>query len=500
VIDPDDLIRIMVKCRQLILEGNMKRQSIRFGRPLTKKKPLSTEAVLLHIESISQEGKGVARHLGKTVFVDDALSQEDVEALITTQHKRYDEAKLVQVIKASPDRTTPLCNHYEECGGCQLQHLEHSAQILAKQANVLNQLKRFGEQDPLVIEAPIQSAPWHYRRSARLGLNVLQKSDESIVGFRRRKSNKLLQITACPVIDQRGELIFTDLKSVLDQLSNSKSYTHAELLFGDESQSLLLRCKGNPKPDDKEKLTEFARSKQFNLYIKTDSEQLTLLELMPNSYTLPDENITLNFQPGDFLQVNADVNKQMIRQAVEWLELSKNDAVLDLFCGLGNFTLPIARHVKSVIGVEGSDDMVKRGEQNATLNSIDNAAFFRTDLSKDIQQQPWFSVAHDKIILDPPRTGAYELLQQLPSDASHVLYISCDPSALARDSKLLLEKGYQLVRFNVMDMFPHTNHVESMALFKKVKNDTPIKPGIKQTGVKKTVAKTIGFKTKRVKK
>ncbi|SIS53304.1 23S rRNA (uracil(1939)-C(5))-methyltransferase RlmD [Neptunomonas antarctica] len=478
----------------------MKRQSIRFGRPLTKKKPLSTEALLLHIESISQEGRGIARHLGKTIFVDDALSQEDVEALITTQHKRYDEAQLVEVIKASPDRTTPLCKHYEECGGCQLQHLEHSAQILVKQANALNQLQRFGEQVPLLVEGPLQSAPWHYRRSARLGLNVLQKSDESIVGFRRRKSNKLLQIISCPVIDQRGESIFTDLKSVLDQLSNSKSYTHAELLFGDESQSLLLRCKGNPKQDDKDKLTEFARSKAFNLYIKTDSEQLTLLELKPNSYTLPDENITLNFQPGDFLQVNADVNKQMIRQAVEWLELSENDTVLDLFCGLGNFTLPIARHVKSVIGVEGSYDMVKRAEQNATLNTIDNASFFRTDLSKDIQPQPWFSIAHDKIILDPPRTGAYELLKQLSSHASHILYISCDPSALARDSKLLLEKGYQLVRFNVMDMFPHTNHVESMALFKKVKNNASEKADVKKTEGKKTAAKTLAFKTKRAKK
>ena len=449
----------------------MKRNSIRFGRPTTKKKPLPSETLTLLIESLSQEGRGVARHEGKTIFVEDALSGEEVEAQISVQHKRYDEAKLIKVITSSPDRSTPVCQHYEECGGCQLQHLEHTAQIHAKQANVLNQLKRFGEQEPLIIESPIQSEPWHYRRSARIGLNLLQKSDEAIVGFRRRKSNKLLQISSCPVLDVRAESIFTDLKDTLNQLTNSKTYTHAELLFGDVSQSLLLRCKGKPKQDDIAALTAFAQNKQFNLYLKTDAQQITLLELIPNSYSLPAENISLQFQPGDFLQVNADVNKQMIRQAIEWLQLSNEDVVLDLFCGLGNFTLPIAKQVKQITGIEGSDEMVKRATQNAIINDIDNASFFRADLSTDNQHHPWFNAAYNKIILDPPRTGAYELLSQLLSQhssvAQEILYISCDPSALARDSKLLLEKGYQLTRFNVMDMFPHTNHVESMALFTK---------------------------------
>ncbi|WP_090728120.1 23S rRNA (uracil(1939)-C(5))-methyltransferase RlmD [Neptunomonas qingdaonensis] len=460
----------------------MKRKPIRFGRPTTKKKPLPDEALTLHIESLSQEGRGVARHEGKTIFVEDALSGEDVEAQISVQHKRYDEAKLVKVITPSSDRSKPLCQHYEECGGCQLQHLEHSAQIQAKQANVLNQLKRFGEQEPLIIESPIQSEPWHYRRSARIGLNVLQKSDEAIVGFRRRKSNKLLQITNCPVLDLRAETIFIDLKDTLNQLTNSKTYTHAELLFGDESQSLQLRCKGKPKQDDLSVLTAFAHNKQFNLYLKTDVAQVTLVELSTNSYSLPAENISLHFQPGDFLQVNADVNKLMIRQAIEWLQLCKEDIVLDLFCGLGNFTLPIARQVKQVTGIEGSDEMVKRASQNAITNKIDNASFFRADLSADNQHQPWLNSACNKIILDPPRTGAYELLSQLLSKqsslAQEILYISCEPSALARDSKLLLDKGYQLSRFNVMDMFPHTSHVESMALFTKSSKK-------KQSGTKK---------------
>ncbi|WP_293265771.1 23S rRNA (uracil(1939)-C(5))-methyltransferase RlmD [Neptunomonas sp.] len=446
----------------------MKKQSIRFGRPTTKKNTLPKEALLLHIESLSQEGRGVARHQGKTIFVDDALRNEEVEALITTQHKRYDEAKLVQIVKPSPDRTEPFCKHYFECGGCQLQHLEHDAQITEKQENVLNQLSRFGEQTPLYIEEPIQSDPWNYRRSARLGLNVLHKSDEAIVGFRRKKSNKLLQISSCPVLDQRGESIFTDLKAVLDQIPNSKAYTHAELLFGDSSQSLLLRCKGTPKHTDKELLIDFAKSKQFNLYLKTDTDTLALLELAPNRYSLPNENIQLEFHPGDFLQVNASVNQQMIRQAINWLELNKDDVVLDLFCGLGNFTLPIAQHVKTITGIEGSNEMVKRATSNAELNKIDNAQFFRADLSADNKHQQWLKSSPNKIVLDPPRTGAYEVINQLPTQATEILYVSCDPSALARDSKLLLEKGYQLIRFNVMDMFPHTNHVESMALFKKM--------------------------------
>ena len=457
----------MIKYGQLILESNMKRQSIRFGRPTTKKQPLPTEAISLHIESLSQEGRGVARHQGKTIFVEDALSGEDVEAIITTQHKRYDEARLIKVLAASPDRKAPSCEHYGECGGCQLQHLDHSAQIESKQANVINQLNRFGDQDPLIIEPPIGSTPWHYRRSARLGLNLLQKNDEVIVGFRRRKSNKLLQITSCPVLDLRAESIFKDIKEVMTQLTDSKAYTHAELLFGDESKSLLLRCKGTPKLKDIKTLTEFAQNTEFNLYLRTDTKQLTLLELIPNSYSLPVENITLHFQPGDFLQVNADVNQRMIRQAIDWLELSKEDIVLDLFCGLGNFTLPIARQVKTITGIEGSDEMVKRATHNAVINDIENAFFSRADLSADNKHQHWLRSPHNKIILDPPRAGAFELLSQLSGTATDILYISCEPSALARDSKLLAEKGYQLSRFCVMDMFPHTSHVESMALFQK---------------------------------
>ncbi len=449
----------------------MKQNSKRVGRRITSSKPPTTKTLTLHIESLSQDARGVARHEGKTVFVQDALCGEDVEAQLIAQHKNFDEAKLLKIVSPAPMRIKPRCPHYDECGGCQLQHLEHNAQIQAKQANVLNQLKRFGEQAPLKVDAPILSEAWHYRRSARIGLNVIQKDNEAIVGFRRRKSNKLLQISSCVVLDSRAESLFCDLKVTLNKLIKNKAYTHAELLFGDESQSLLLRCKGKPLQDDIATLTAFAQNKRFNLYLKTDAEQLTLLELTTNSYSLPAENITLHFQPGDFLQVNAEVNKQMIRQAIEWLNLSKEDTVLDLFCGLGNFTLPIARQVKQVTGIEGASEMVERASQNAGLNNIDNASFFQADLSSDNQNQAWLNASYNKIILDPPRTGAYELLLQLlltqSTHAKEILYISCDPSALARDSKLLLENGYAITRFNIMDMFPHTSHVESMALFTK---------------------------------
>ena len=451
----------------------MKRKTIRFGHNDQKKSALPTEPVSLTIDSMNHEGKGVARCDGKAVFVEDALVGETVLAKVTVQHKRYDEAQLTEVISASPDRIAPLCKHYNECGGCQLQHMAPEAQLLAKQENVSNQLLRLGGITQPELEAalqpPITSPHWKYRRAARIGLNVLQRNDEAIVGFRRKKSNKLLQISECPVLDPKFDGIFLQLKELLDQQDNKKAYTHAELLAGDTAKLLLIRCKQYPSVADQERFKAFATEHGYNLHLKTDEVTLCLNAQEQDCYTLAKHDIQLHYHPGDFLQVNAVVNEAMIQQAIDWLDLSDNDVVLDLFSGLGNFTLPIARHVKHVIGIEGVDTMVERASKNAALNNIGNASFFRADLSDNNQKQKWFKESYTKIILDPPRTGAYELINQLPARAKSILYVSCEPSALARDSKLLQEKGYRLTRYNVMDMFPHTSHIESMALFTKMK-------------------------------
>ncbi len=451
----------------------MKRKTIRFGHNDHKKSSLPNEPVTLTIDSMNHEGKGVARCNGKAVFVEDALIAETVLAKITTQHKRYDEAQLVEVITESPDRVSPLCDHYNECGGCQLQHMSPTAQLVAKQNNVTNQLLRLGGIAQVELDAalrhPITSEPWHYRRAARIGLNVLQRNDETIVGFRRRKSNKLLQIQNCPVLGKQFDGIFLQLKTLLDQQDNKKAYTHAELLSGDTAKQLVIRCKQYPSVADQARFKAFAEKHQYNLHLKTDELTLCIHEAEADLYTLPEERIQLHFKPSDFLQVNAQVNEAMIQQAKDWLALSEEDVILDLFSGLGNFTLPLAKKVKRIIGIEGVDDMVERAAKNAELNHIENASFIRADLSDNNQKQKWFKESYTKIILDPPRTGAYELIQQLPARAKAILYVSCEPSALARDAKLLIEKGYRLTQYNVMDMFPHTSHIESMALFTKIK-------------------------------
>ena len=454
----------------------MKRLGIRFGRPKTKKNTTTDNTpIVLEIESLGHDGRGVGRHQGKTLFVEGALPHEQVHVDIIATHKRFDEAKVSEIITPCADRVDPFCKYYDDCGGCQLQHLEHSVQIHHKQKSVLSQLQRIGQITPEVIETPLTSPSVHYRRSARVGINVLQRSGEVIVGFRRQKSNKLLDIDHCPILDQRCDGLFSALKATLQDLHNPKGFTHAEILLGDQSIAMQIRCKHTPDKDSRELLETFAKTHQLNLYIKTDTQLLTLCEASTkNAYQVAGNKVELLFEPGDFLQVNASINQKMIDQAIDWLAPTPQDSILDLFCGLGNFTLPLAHYADHVTGIEGSDEMVSRANKNALFNQLANVSFYRADLAGDNQQQAWYQANYNKMLLDPPRSGAYELIDKMPLGMEKILYISCEPSALARDTKRLQEKGYKLTRFCAMDMFPHTSHVESMALFEKAE-----KPKIK---------------------
>ena len=445
----------------------MKKNAIRFGRPSPRKPASSNAPFTVDIERLSHDGRGVARLNGKTIFIEGVLPGETVIAKVTQTHKRFDEASVQSIVTPSSERVSPTCEHYEDCGGCQLQHLATAEQIRYKEENVLSLLQRMSSITPAQIDAPILSDAFGYRRSARVGLNVLQRNDEVIAGFRRRQSNKLLPIKHCPVLSPRLDGIFTDLQKSLSTLSNPKQLTHAEVQLGDAGITLTLRCKGSLKSSDKKLLSAWAEQKAFNLFIQTDTKTLNLHQQHDDYYQLLNGNLRLDFASGDFLQVNPAVNDKMIDQALSWLALDKSDNVLDLFCGLGNFTLPIAPYVNHIIGVEGIEKMVAQATANATRNKLTNAQFFRADLSKDLSSETWLNQPINKIILDPPRTGAYELLKQLPATATDILYVSCEPSALARDAELLTQKGYSMVRFGVMDMFPQTNHVESMALFQK---------------------------------
>ena len=450
----------------------MHRNKIQFGRP-KKSKPKITDQ-LLSIESLSIEGRGVARSQGKTLFVDGALPGEQVTAKITQDHKSYAQAQLVEITTPSEQRIDAACEHYNHCGGCQLQHLSAQGQLEHKQQAVLSLLQHNAKTTPKTVELALQSPAYHYRRSARIGVNQLSQSGVAIVGFRRANSAKLLQVSNCKILPENMLNLFDELRNSLDQIDNAKSITHVEFLQGDNSGALTFRCKAQLKNAAKKQLLSLLDnlsrdSLAIQGYLRYDNETVALAQYSePLSYQIND--LQLTFKSGDFLQVNAQVNQQMINRALDWLSVNEQDKILDCFSGLGNFSLPLATKAGQVVGVEGSERMVERAAFNAALNGLDNCQFYSSNLSDNIQDQDWTDHTFNKLVLDPPRSGASELIEHIfqspmAKQLTHILYVACDPSSLARDTKLLNENGFEMSKFCVMDMFPNTTHIESMALF-----------------------------------
>lgn len=437
-------------------------------RTAKKALPLNHEPLELTIEALSHEGRGIARVDGKTLFVAGALPGEQITARITQRHKRFDEAECIAIHTPSADRADPVCAHYGSCGGCDLQHLSHPRQIETKQQLVLDQLMRLGGVAPDTIETPLHSAPTGYRRSTRIGINRLQRDGSLIVGFRRRGSHKLTPISHCPVLTPPLSDVIGLLNNVLAGADDVRIITHAEATQGDHEGALTLRITRRPPPQLLQQLSDALAALQMKLYLDDGSGAIPFSAESELSYQLDTPPLTLSYRPGDFIQVNAEINRQMIERALAWLELSPASRVLDLFCGIGNFTLPLAQAASEVVGVEGSEEMVARATENAHANGLQNCSFYRADLSTDLRHQRWFNQGFDAIVLDPPRTGALEVIRQTAHyKARKILYVSCNPSALARDAAELVSQGYTLSRFCVMDMFPNTSHVESLALFER---------------------------------
>ena len=422
----------------------------------------------VHVEKLDHQGRGIAYWQNKPLFIDGGLSGESLDIQILESKKRYSKGAIKKINQASELRIEASCPHYNECGGCHLQHLNHEQQIKIKSAGLISLFKRFAKQVPEQLAAPVVGEPWGYRRTARFGLQFDKKSKQLKMGFRRALSNALIEQKVCPVLLPQLECLISPLKVLLNSLKSRMDLGHVELIFADQGVVVLLRhLKALPKGDlqlieqfcEEHKLNFFAQDSKYSLVCLSGSQQL--------SYQLEEWDCTLNFSPTDFLQVNSNVNRKMVAQALNWLALTADDIVLDLFCGLGNFTLPIATKAAKVVGVEGVQKMVDRATDNAALNNLDNTSFYQADLSSaDLGKQIWATQAFNKVLLDPARAGALECMPFIAQlKPSHIVYVSCDPVTLARDSQLLLENGYKLDKLGLLDMFPQTGHMESMALF-----------------------------------
>jgi 23S rRNA (uracil1939-C5)-methyltransferase len=443
------------------------------SRGKTAQKSAEKAPKQLSIESLSPEGRGVARHQGKAVFVTGGLPGETVEISHYQRNKRFSECRVKRVVEPSPYRVTPPCAHFYECGGCELQHLDIHEQLALKQQSLLDALAHHLPDNAVFDVLPPITSSECYRSRARIGV-----SRDGKLGFRARQSEQLIAVDNCLVLEPQLQQLWPLLQLWLDGFSDASGVTHIELISaalkkGDDlGAGIVIRHIRSLQNEHRERLAELLKTAEIPvaclLLGEKGGEPVPLLdEEGPDfSYCLLDDQVRLNFKPADFTQVNRGVNQQMVAQSLEWLALEKSDRVLDLFCGIGNFTLPMALQAGEVVGIEGVEAMVQRGRDNAELNGLDNVHFKalnldQPDLGRALQRQQ-----ANKFLLDPPRSGAKFICEQMGlTDCESGVYVSCNPASLVRDAVILAQQGFELRALRVLDMFPHTAHLEAMALF-----------------------------------
>ncbi|MGF1722136.1 23S rRNA (uracil(1939)-C(5))-methyltransferase RlmD [Vibrio kyushuensis] len=436
----------------------------RFFQP-KKKTQIETKHQSVLVEKLDNLGSGIAYLNKKPVFIDQALPSEKVVVQLTESKSKFSRAKLIKVLEPSAQRVTPFCRYYQQCGGCNLQHFDLDAQREYKQQSLSQLMSKFAGQE-LALSSMIAEGDKGYRRRARISLMVDKKTRKLQFGFRKKQSKQIVNIDHCDVLEPSLSALLPELKLLLTGFKNTDSLGHVELVKGDNGIVLVLRHLKPLTDKDRNGLIELADQYQATLYLMPSSDELVLTTGKVATYQ--EAGVTLSFMPNHFIQVNQDVNEKMINQALEWLNVSDQDRVLDLFCGLGNFSLPLAKLAKSVVGVEGVDEMVKQAADNASDNQLTNARFYQANLEDELISQPWAQEKFDKVLLDPARAGASGIVDQLSQfGAKSIVYVSCNPATLARDSQSLLEQGYQLKKIGMLDMFPHSSHLESMALFEK---------------------------------
>ena len=432
----------------------------------------------IEIVDVAHDGRGVARrpdgqaNAGKTVFVAGALPGETVIAQQTARQRSFDEAKTLQVLVASPDRVEPRCPHFGTCGGCALQHLAEDRQIHVKQRVLLENLERIGKVSADLVLPPLADAAWGYRRKGRFSVRRVEKKDKTLVGFREQDPRFVADLSIChTVIPQIGFKVDA-LAALVDGLDGRREIPQIEFIAGDDTVALVFRHLQPLSERDRIALVAFAQAQGFAIFLQPggiDSVHPLWPENPKLAFRLPQWDVELQFRPLDFIQVNAGLNQKMIARTLELLDVQPGERVLDLFCGLGNFTLPLARVAHAVVGVEGDAGLIRRARENASHNNLGNVEFHAADLAQDLRGHTWMrhEPGFDRLLLDPPRSGADVVLKQLPlKGLKRIVYVSCHPASLARDAGYLVnERGWKLRAAGVMDMFPHTAHVESIAMF-----------------------------------
>ena len=422
---------------------------------------------LLQIERLAHDGRGIGFVEGRTWFVSGALPGEQVAARVLSAHAKVVEARAERIQTAAPQRRATPCPHAGRCGGCTLQHLPHSEQIALKQRTLAEQLEKFAHLQPEEWAAPLVGPEFGYRRRARIAVRWDAKARQLTVGFRAAASQDIVAIGDCLVLVQALQPIVRELPEVLQGLSKPQQVGHVELFSGTR-EAVLVRHTAPLGNEDLQHLQDFCARHAAQLWLHGTGEPQPVDCAESLGYRLAEWDVELAYRPGDFVQVNAPVNEAMIAQALAWLAPQPAERVLDLFCGLGNFSLPLARMGCDVVGVEGVQGMVDRAASNARDNGLENVHVFQADLSSPLAGAPWAKGGFPAVLLDPPREGAGEMVRHIKAlGAERVLYVSCNPATLARDAAELATQGYRLKRAGILDMFPQTAHVEAMALFER---------------------------------
>jgi len=424
------------------------------------------------IEAATHDGRGIAAVSGKKVFVAGALPGETVEFMRRKSRRNFDEAELLEVKEASADRIDAKCEAFGRCGGCSLQHVSDDYQRNIKSQTLIDNLERIGKVEPETWLLPMTGPIWGYRRRARLAVKDVPAKGRVLVGFRERHAPFITDMHRCEVLVEPMGGLIDALSDLVARLSIRARLPQIEVAVAENSIALVFRVLDEPGADDREHLIAFGAENNCRIYLQPGGlDSLQLIE--PASidealyYTLPEFDIRIDFEPIDFVQVNSDINQRMVHFTIEQLRPGPDDRVLDLYCGIGNFSLPLARRSGTVLGVEGEKTLVARAAENAKKNGLSNVEFRVADLSKIDGTEPWVKAGWDRVLLDPARSGAAEVVSRMKLlNPERIVYVSCHPGTLARDAGTLVhEQGYRLETAGIIDMFPHTAHVESIAVF-----------------------------------